>query len=1000
MKKIVLFLTLLTTASAGAQTILVDNFTPVESNQFYASYTPGHEPKVTSFADWDRPTIDLKISSYNCVSGFALQGPSGGLIGSGESGYAVFDIGGKYSKLSFVMGPQNANGADDDRYSVITVSGDGRRLLDTPVFDHDAPRYITLDVTGVQQLKFLLPKGDQTVGFGHVKLWKEGQKVALPSHYLDKLPKGRIELGKDLRPYFCRYNGWVYNVKAEKDDWLKDIDGVSINRKKFTSGLLFHCDQGLIENFASWGYFWLGKRYDKISFIVGPRDNQSSNAAAWLIVKADKKTIWEGSVSQKDLAKQVVLDVSGAEQISFRAEYRGGSDMLGQINFGVVDIFAYPEGYTDIPQEGVLNLNKDKISKLPDVCPLMSNIRPFSVRGVSKADNTLFYGESKYITFSMGGQQYYEGFALTTGNTLLSDMIDSYVEFDLAGEFDWISFDAGCLSKTHMLDDDRLRIYADDQLIFDRTIYCTWPNQYYEIPVYKCRTLRFEKPGTGKQRQSIICLGDLVLYRGNPVPNNIFEHEIPDCPHEVDLIDLCGKPYLHYVGRYCDSQITSFSMDDAFHDGSTITKYFRTKDGRQIGKGFMLETNIPLGLENATLMGALFMFVTGVGVNLSSSPASAYTGVSAGADPVLSPIGMLLEDSSHKMASVAAFNPYGQYESCTFTVANIYEHIDDMIFGTGDQLNPVTLDVFADQCLVGKYTLNNKMEPLTVTVPIYKCRQLMFWLECGDSRSGQYVFYDLKLSKTPPAAVTEPVAYPAVDPRESAAYPAAAPQESAAYPAAAPRESAADKSSSGKKKRGRREKVEEPVEWNVDRYSSDSGISSYLRSVTEVWNSTKKFVGAAYDTPEVKTTWVQARDGAVYKCISFAEKGNPRISISLINEKLDQRITEAKQLKANAALSQPGVASATLGIANLTNLEDMVYYGKLVKDGPKALSQCSKELDAEILKAQSQMDYIGLYTSRALSVDGHNSTDTVLILAPDPGETPPATMQRLDYFEF
>ena len=39
------------------------------------------------------------------------------------------------------------------------------------------------------------------------------------------------------------------------------------------------------------------------------------------------------------------------------------------------------------------------------------------------------------------------------------------------------------------------------------------------------------------------------------------------------------------------------------------------------------------------------------------------------------------------------------------------------------------------------------MKPATVTVPINKCHQLMFWLECGDERSGQYVIYDMTVRK-------------------------------------------------------------------------------------------------------------------------------------------------------------------------------------------------------------------------------------------------------------
>ena len=151
---------------------------------------------------------------------------------------------------------------------------------------------------------------------------------------------------------------------------------------------------------------------------MGPRDNQSTNSSAWLIVKADKKTVYEGMITQRDLAKQVVVDVNGATQLAFTCEYRN-SDFLGGITYGVVDIKAHPQGDASVPAEGLVNSNRDRISKLPDVCPLMSSIKPYSVRGVSAANNTLFEGESRHYTFSMGGERYWEGLLLTTGNTML-----------------------------------------------------------------------------------------------------------------------------------------------------------------------------------------------------------------------------------------------------------------------------------------------------------------------------------------------------------------------------------------------------------------------------------------------------------------------------------------------------------------------------------------------------------------------------------------------------
>lgn len=155
-------------------------------------------------------------------------------------------------------------------------------------------------------------------------------------------------------------------------------------------------------------------------------------------------------------------------------------------------------------------------------------------------------------------------------------------------------------------------------------------------------------------------------------------------------------------------------------------------------------------------MDAVFMALTGVGATISGSDVAAYTGVSGGVSGGTPTAGifLLLEDKNNKQASAAAFNPYGEYESCTFTVANKMEHMDefDDVFQNRSEeavKNPVKLNVFADQVLVGEFWLDNKMQPLTVTVPIFKCHQLMFWLECGDKRSGQYVFYDLKLSKAP-----------------------------------------------------------------------------------------------------------------------------------------------------------------------------------------------------------------------------------------------------------
>lgn len=444
-------------------------------------------------------------------------------------------------------------------------------------------------------------------------------------------------------------------------------------------------------------------------------------------------------------------------------------------------------------------------------------------------------------------------------------------------------------------------------------------------------------------------------------------------------------------------------MADCFHDGSTITKYFQMKDGKQINKGFMLETNIPLGLENVTVMDAVFMALTGVGSTISSSNVSAATGISAGVSgtPTAS-IFLLLEDKNSKQASAAAFNPYGQYESCTFTVANRVEYVDafDDVFQNKSPealLNPVKLNVFADQVLVGEYWLDNKMQPLTVTVPIFKCHQLMFWLECGDKRSGQYVFYDLKLSKTP-CNIPIPTEYTSSQAAKKSEAQSAK-QTVAQEPA--PEKVTVVQERKPAKKDKKDKKARPRIDWEVRAYqSSSSAVNEFLRDVNAMWEKTAQYMKGNYDFPSASQTWVQSKDGTVYKCLSFIGSNGNRLSISSMIKTLQDRISQGKDIQLSISLAKMGVASASLGVTSVTSIEDMVYFGKKVKEGSKALAQCNDDISDCVALAQAQIDAFNAYRSSSVNADGKTSSDTVLILRPEPGDTVPGNLQQLEYYNF
>ena len=516
-----------------------------------------------------------------------------------------------------------------------------------------------------------------------------------------------------------------------------------------------------------------------------------------------------------------------------------------------------------------------------------------------------------------------------------------------------------------MLDDDIIRVYADDKLILETTIHATWPNQHFELPLNRCRILKFVKPGTGESKQVYFGIADVVLYRGKPRPNDLFMHEKPDCPDQADLIDLCQRPYFHYVGRYL-STMTNFDFNDCFKNGSSQREYFQMKDGSKIYKGVMLETNVPpIDLDGMTIgkaVGLMFLPIEGMAV---------------------------IDDKGHQ-SSVAAFNPYREYESVTFTVANKSEYVDEFdkgMWGPG-VAPPVTLLVFADKQPVAEITVDNKMQPTTYTVPIHKCEQLMFWLKCGDVRSGQYVLYNMTVDKR--VLPQTPGTLPS---RETVS------ESVASQPQAAPKAQPKAQPKAEKKEKKSKPKKEKPaVVWTYDRLSGDKSVDAYLKAVDEVWKATQDMVAAATVGYTLSETYVQATNGTVYKAVSLVDASGAKLSITdLLNNNSSFAGVE-KSIKMKIVDADICLPSATLALTGLG--ENMFKYGKIVKLGGQAISQCRTQAGEIVELKAAENETINDLLRKAVTVDGVQSTDKTLLIPLLPTESVPAgtPLQQVRYF--
>ena len=971
MKKIILsVITLLFALNAGAQVYLVKAFKPTEQRKYSAHYKGVRGADETS-----------GISNFQYTNGFSFYN---GVTNdqAKDYGYAVFSLKGEYEKISFVLGPGRDDkfSAGDDYSNIAIVRADGRRILDEVVRVWDAPREFTLDISGVDQLRFEHWSGLQRIDFEEVRLWKKGQTpTPAPNPLASVITKDKVNLIDELEPHIICHRGWS-NPVTTKHDWsgVGETASIKMNRMVYTSGLEMSCSQefgkGISQGFA---YFWLQRQFDKVSFLIGPRDNMSSNAKGWFTVKADGKIIYEKLITQQDLVEQVTLDVKGVNVVSMHSGELEQSDFLGGLTYGVVDIYAYKKGYAGVPQSGMANTAKARLSKLPNAVPLCSNLEPYSVRGTSSFDKIYFSGESSHYHFSMGGEQFDEGFILTTGSTFMDGNKDSYVAFDLANEFDYVSFTVGSLSKRRVLGEDRLLVYADDNLILDTQVHVLWPNQKFTLPIGKCRVLKFAKPGTGESKQMFIGVGDVMVFRGEPRDTApYFYHRKPESPQEVDLIDYCQAPYFHYVGRYL-STLTNFDINDCFKPGGSLKEYFPMKDGSKIYKGIMLETNVPpaLAFEDIDLNTAVFLFVVGAGSAISASEVAAVTGVSAGAGIAGAMAAgysalNLVGDKNHQ-SSVAAFNPFGEYETLTFSVANKSEFVDTDIFGAKlNPDNPVKLHVFADMRMVGSFWLTNRMQPTTFTVPINKCTQLVFWLECGDTRSGQYVLYDMTLSKTP----MSPDEWPVLDAVTGAPVEAPAP------------------SNDRNARDGR-------VDWHhPSSRSRVDAIDTFFADLDQVWAKTNTVLDDGRVDYDIQETYVQTRAGKVYKAVSLVRNGQ-RYGFSEIIARNKKIMDNATSVQISITGAYVGVPGANLGVLNLQG-DDLYVYPEFVKLGSKVLAQCKKDMKDLNKAKEKENEDLQKLMKKAITVDGIASTDKVLLMPLGKGEKAPATgtMQMLEYY--
>ena len=939
MRKSIILITalLLISAHLSAQTpvYLTKAYKPVES-ELYDAYS-SHE--IQGGDTWNNCFVLSVINNY--------------------CGRAVFNLGGKYETISFIMGPDKGHGKYDP--NIVQIHADGKRVFEQVVRDSDLAQHYTLNISGVDKLEFSLFRPQCEVAFCEVALWTKGQTPHDLRGKNDPEVKSRM-LFRDIAPYRINYSSVYTDADNARHTLVgpdKTYKSIKIGNKEYDYGLWLGMSMRLSGSGESETDFNLRGQYETLRFVVGPLATDAGNdtSTGWVSVLGDGKILYEYEINEESIAQQVTIDVKGVHKLAFTSEQASGS-----LDAAIVDAWVYPKGEAPEVETGTgvavtVDAPDPRLKELPDVCKLISNIPPYSLR--SKVEYQLYEGISDYVTFSMGGTKFNEGFILYMKAGFLNSDLRSHALFDLGNEFDYVSFTAGYVSKSWVMGNDVLSVYADEELILQVPLHSTYPNQKFVLPINKCRKLKFESSGQSTMDVAAFGVADLVVYRGEPVENDLFVHPLPECPDEIDLIDL-GDPYIHYV---------SSSREGAYVDGKSKKNYFTRYDGSRIYKGFVLQTSTHFSLDFGPLSGS---DAVGAGAIGSAAVGASFvaTGAAVGGVTVgttLAPIAPLLLLAAGGEAvenSCAAFNTYGQYNSVTFTVECLRKEGDTQLLGP-DTMQPdiserkEKLLIGSNLEVVAELDVFEGMQPQTVTVPIEGCEQLMFWLSNTAGTSAAYVFHDIKVSKKKSELVVPEDMRPALTVVTEPVWTT----------------------------------LTVPEGWEHPGKTGVKVIDDFIWDVTDLYDAVQEALTKRAPGYDVYTYYLETEAGQICKAVKLFTKGEEvasgsdgwRIPYTLGEYKYD--FDEFESMKEDVADLLVQLPAANVGLVELGLRA--ISFGKVMKTANKMLLELRKVINDMYRCARENEAYLVTLLNSAVDIDGRVSTERTVFAPLFPGETPP-----------
>ncbi len=609
----------------------------------------------------------------------------------------------KYKSLCFLAGTveNRLNSWRIGDSCALSVSLDGVRAYEEMYYAIQAPKYVSIDITGKTEIKFYVDQNYymRCLGVFEITLWEDAnhsieEKKAPAKEEEDFLDNSYYVYGEQDDSDFT--GGYVILDKAERT--------MKINGEVIKKGFALHPSSSRLEiHMNTWG------RYKYMHFNLGHIDDASKDGAILVEICVDRVSKLVTRIDDSDLPMDITVPLNGGKIVSILAKGDPEDDTRTDISsfgfFGMYNIIGSPNETFPDSGEG---------KKYDGSYKLISQVaQPYNFVNNFAKSESLLLGKTAYNGVQIGGVIYSEGMILKSIYNIMTtttEQMPAKAEFDLKKAFSYLTFKVGRKDKT-ALARDTLNIYLDGTLKDSYDLNTIASIQDFTISVSGKRTLTFELVGAADTYRGTYGIVDIGVHT-DKVRELPFDH-VPNGKKAAKDSYESGTVVHLMDDLVCYESFSGMNEQDLYTDDRTDECEYIKNSGRTFqvagqayDHGFLLQS-----VKRYSLGGS-----GGIGMVLSGF----YFGVFAGSDI--------------QCASVVAFNFRGKFSTLSFSAGAI-----DGTTGAKAE----KLDIIGDD----KVIYNALLQPndsRRFEVDVHEVNNLIFFLEYTNTSSAPFAFYNVQ----------------------------------------------------------------------------------------------------------------------------------------------------------------------------------------------------------------------------------------------------------------